>query len=45
MEQEAMYFGENGTIKSALHKNKRPININEVNIEEFLLSQKKKKII
>ena len=41
MEQEAMYFGENGIIKNALYKNKRPININGVDIEEFLLSQKK----
>ena len=36
-----MYFGENGIIKSAFHKNKRPININEVDIEEILLSHKK----
>ena len=41
MEQEAEYFGENGIIKSAFHKNKRPININEVDIEEILLSHKK----
>ena len=27
MEQEAVYFGENGIIKSAFHKNKRPIDI------------------
>ena len=30
MEQEAVYFGENGIIKNVFHKNKRPININEV---------------
>ena len=41
MEQEAVYFGENGIIKSAFHKNKRPININEVDIEEIILSHKK----
>ena len=35
MEQEAVYFGENGIIKSGFHKNKRPININEVNIERI----------
>ena len=32
---------ENGIIKSASHKNKRPININEVDIEEIVLSHKK----
>ena len=41
MEQEAVYFGETGTIKSAFHKNKRPNNINEVDIEEIVLSNKK----
>ena len=41
MEQEAVYFGENGIIKSAFHKNKRPININEVDVEEIVLSHKK----
>ena len=40
MEQEAIYFGENGIIKSAFHKNKRPININEVDIERIKLSVK-----
>ena len=35
MEQEAVYFGENGIIKSAFHKNKKPININEVDIEKW----------
>ena len=38
MEQEAVYFGENSILKSAFHKNKRTININEVNIEEIVLS-------
>ena len=28
MKQEALYFGENGVIKNAFHKNKNPININ-----------------
>ena len=41
MEQEAVYFKENGIIKRAFPKNKRPININEVNIEEIVLSHKK----
>ena len=38
MEQEAVCFGENGIIKSAFHKNKKPININKVHIEEIVLS-------
>ena len=41
MEQEAVYFGENGIIKSVFHKSKRPININEEDIEEIVLSHKK----
>ena len=41
MEQEAVYFGENGIIKSPFHKNKIPININEVDIEQIVLSHKK----
>ena len=41
MEQEAVYFRENGIIKSAFYKNKKPININEVDIEEVVLSLKK----
>ena len=41
MEQEAIYFGENGIIKSAFHKNKRPINIDEVDIEKRALPDKK----
>ena len=41
MEQEAVYFGENGVIKSTFHKNKRLININELDIEEIVLSHKK----
>ena len=40
MEQEALYFGENGIIKSAFHKNKKPVNINEVDIERIALSDK-----
>ena len=41
MEQEAVHFGENGIIKSAFHKNKRTINITEVDIEEIVSSHKK----
>ena len=41
MEQEAVYFGENDIIKSAFHKNKRPININEIDTERIKLSDKK----
>ena len=41
MEQEALYFEENGIIKSAFHKSKRLININEVDIQEIVLSHKK----
>ena len=41
MEQEAVYFGENGIIKSAFHKNKRSININEVDIKRRALPYKK----
>ena len=41
MGQEVVYFGENGIIKSTFHKNKTPININEVDIEEIVLSHKK----
>ena len=40
MEQEAVYFGKNGYIKSAFHKNESLININKVNIEEIVLSHK-----
>ena len=36
-----MYFGENDIIKSVFHKNKRPINTNEVDIVEIVLSHKK----
>ena len=41
MEQEAVCFGENDIIKSAFHKNKKPININEVDTEEIVLFHKK----
>ena len=40
MEEEGVYFRENCIIKSAFHKTLRPININEVDIEEILLSHK-----
>ena len=41
MEQEATYFWENGIVKSAFQKNKKPININEVEIERIKWSDKK----
>ena len=41
MKQEPVYFGENGIIKSAFHKNKKLININELDIEEIVLSHKR----
>ena len=41
MEQEVVHFGENSVIKSAFHKNKRPLNINEVDIKRIKLSDKK----
>ena len=41
MEQEAVYFRQNGITKSAFHKNKKPINVNEVDIKEIVLSHKK----
>ena len=41
MEQEAIYFRENGIIESAFNKNKRPINMNQVDIERIKLSDKK----
>ena len=40
MEQEAVNFRENSIIKSAFHKNKKPININEVDIKRIALSNK-----
>ena len=36
-----MHFGENGIIKSAFHKNKNPININELDIKRIALSDTK----
>ena len=41
MEQVAVHFGENSIIKRAFHKNKKPININEVDIKRIALSDKK----
>ena len=41
MEQEAIHFRKNSIIISAFHKNKRPVNINEVDIERIKLSDKK----
>ena len=37
MEQKALYFGKNGIIKSAFHKNKNPININEVDTKNSII--------
>ena len=37
MEQESVHFGENSIIKSAFHKNKKPININKVDIKRIEL--------
>ena len=36
-----MYFRKNDIIKSVFHKNKKPINIDKVDIEEIVLSHKK----
>ena len=41
MEPVAIYFGENRIIKRAFHKNKKPININELDTKEIVLSHKK----
>ena len=41
MDQEALHFGENSIMKNAFHKNKKPININEVDIKRITLSNKK----
>ena len=40
MEQEGVHFGENSMIKNAFHKNKKPININKVNIRRIAWSDK-----
>ena len=40
MEQKAVSCGENGIIKSAILKNIRPINFNELVMEEIVLSHK-----
>ena len=34
MEQEAVYFGENGIVKNDFHKNKRSMNINKVDMKK-----------
>ena len=41
MEQEALCFGENGIIKNAFLKNKKQININEVDIKRIVSSDEK----
>ena len=40
MEQKALIFGEDCINKNAFHKNKRPINIDEVDIRRIVLSSK-----
>ena len=40
MEQKALNFGEDCINKNAFHKNKRPINIKEVDIKRIVLSSK-----
>ena len=41
MKQEGISFGENGIKKIFFHKNEKPININEVDIERIALPDKK----
>ena len=41
MEQEALCFGENGIIKNAFLKNKKQININDVDIKRIVSSDEK----
>ena len=41
MKQEATHFGENSIIKNSFHKNKKSININEVDVRRIALSDKK----
>ena len=41
MEQEDSHFGEKSIIKIAFHKNKKPININEVDFKRIALPDKK----
>ena len=40
MEQKALIFGEDCINKNTFHKNKRPINIDEVDIRRIVLSSK-----
>ena len=40
-EQESLHFGENYTIKNLFHKNRRPVDINDVDIKMIALSVKK----
>ena len=41
MEQETVYFGENGIINSVFHKNKNPVDINKADIKRISLSDEK----
>ena len=40
MKQKSLSFGENYIIKSSFYKDKRPINISEVDIKTKILSDK-----
>ena len=40
MEQKALIFGKDCIDKNAFHKNKRPINIDELDIRRIVLSSK-----
>ena len=41
LEQEAVHFREDSIVKSTFHKNKKPTNINKVDIQRIALSGKK----
>ena len=41
MEQKALIFGEDCINKNGFHKNKRPINIDEVDVRRIVLSRNK----
>ena len=41
MEKQALYSRESGITKNPFHKNKKPVNVNEVDIKRITLSNKK----
>ena len=41
MELKTVYFGKDGIIKSAFHKNKNPFDIDKVCVKKITLSDKK----